>query len=637
VSTQTTTQIGGGLPAGERAHPLRRLSADELRQAKAVLAEHGLVGDHTRFTYVGLEEPSKQEVLGFRPGDPVDRRVRAILLDATTGTATDVVASLTRGAVDSRRALDPARDGQPPVILGDLEAVDEIVKGDSGWRAAMARRGITDLDLVRPCPLSAGSFGLPGEEGRRMLRVLSFVQDHEKDHPWAHPVDGLVAYVDLIERRVVELVDTAELPIPREPGNFDDPAAVGPPRTSLKPIQITQPEGPSFTIDGDEVAWEGWRLRIGFDAREGLTLHQISLWDRPVVYRASIAEMVVPYADPSPARFWQNYFDAGEYLLGQQVNPLMLGCDCLGEIRYFGVVLPTEDGEPREVNNAICMHEEDAGVAWKHNDLFTGSAETRRQRRLVISTFIAIGNYDYGFYWYLYLDGTIELEVKATGVVFTSAYQEGSRWATEVAPGLGAPYHQHMFSARLDMTVDGVENAVDEVELERLPMGPDNPHGNAFTRRATRLARESEGARTADASVGRTWHVLNPARRNRFGQPVAYALYPQGPPLLAADPDASISRRAAFATRHLWVTRYDPAQRYAAGDLPNQHPGGAGLPDYVAADREIDGRDIVLWHTFGMLHFPRPEDWPVMPVAHCGFALRPVGFFDRNPILDLPG
>jgi primary-amine oxidase len=633
---RTATQVDGGLPVPEPAHPLQRLSADEIRLARTVLERHGLVGERTRFTYLGLEEPPKQEVLGFRPGGPVDRRVRVILLDAATGAATDVVASLSRGEVDSRVDLDPARDGQPPVMLSDLEAVDEIVKGDSGWREAMARRGVTDLDLVRPCPLSAGSFGIAGERGRRMLRVLSFVQHRPEDHPWAHPVDGLVAYVDLVERRVVELIDQALLPIPQEEGNFDDPAAVGPARTSLKPIEIRQPQGPSFTLDGDELAWEGWRLRIGFDAREGLTLHQLSLWDRPVVYRASIAEMVVPYADPSPARFWQNYFDAGEYLLGQQVNPLMLGCDCLGEIRYLDAVLPTEDGDAREVPNAICVHEEDAGVAWKHTDLFTGAAETRRQRRLVISTFVAIGNYDYGFYWYLYLDGTIELEVKATGVVFTSAYLDGSRWATEVAPGLGAPYHQHLFSARLDMTVDGVDNAVDEVELERLPAGPRNPYGNAFTRKVTRLARESDGARTADPAVGRAWHVVNPASTNRFGQPVAYALYPQAAPLLAADEGAAIRRRAAFATRHLWVTRYDPAERYAAGDLPNQHPGDGGLPAWVAADRGIDGCDIVLWHTFGMLHFPRPEDWPVMPVATCGFTLRPVGFFDRNPILDLP-
>jgi primary-amine oxidase len=619
------------------AHPLQRLGADEIRLAKALLVEHGLVGEHTRFAYLGLEEPPKAEVLAFREGDPVDRRVRAILLDTATGGATDVVASLSRGVVDVSAEIDPGRDGQPPIMLEDLVAVDQIVKADPGWRAAMARRGVTDLDLVRPCPLSAGAFGIQGEEGRRMLRVLSFVQHHEKDHPWAHPVDGLVAYVDLIERRVLHLIDTEVLPIPEEEGNFDDPAQAGPARTSLKPIHITQPEGPSFSLDGDEVTWEGWRLRVGFDAREGLTLHQVSLQDRPVCYRASIAEMMVPYADPGPARFWQNYFDAGEYLLGQQVVSLLLGCDCLGEIRYLDAVLPTGDGEPRELPNAICLHEEDTGVAWKHNDLFTGSSETRRMRRLVVSSFVAIGNYDYGFFWYLYLDGRIELEVKATGVVFTSAYVAGSRWATQVAPGLGAPYHQHLFSARLDMTVDGVGNAVDEVELERVPVGPGNRHGNAFTRKVTRLARESEAARVADPAVGRTWQVVNPARTNRLGQPVAYALDPQPAPLLAADAGAAITGRAAFATRHLWVTRYDPAERYAAGDLPNQHPGGAGLTAYVAADRDLDGQDIVLWHTFGMLHFPRPEDWPVMPVATCGFTLRPVGFFDRNPVLDLPG
>jgi primary-amine oxidase len=198
------------------SHPLRRLGADEIRLAKALLTEHGLVGEHTRFAYLGLEEPPKGEVLAWREGDPVDRRVRAILLDVATGGAVDVVASLTRGAVDASAEIDTGRQGQPPIMLDDLVAVDEIVKADPGWRAAMERRGVTDLDMVRPCPLSAGSFGIQGEEGRRMLRVLSFVQHHEHDHPWAHPVDGLVAYVDLIERRVLHLIDTEVLPIPQE-------------------------------------------------------------------------------------------------------------------------------------------------------------------------------------------------------------------------------------------------------------------------------------------------------------------------------------------------------------------------------------------------------------------------------------
>ena len=504
----------------------------------------------------------------------------------------------------------------------------------------MRRRGIENLDLVRPCPLSAGDFGIEGEEGRRLLRALSFLQHRPDDHPWAHPIDGVVAYVDLVERRVVQLIDHALMPVPEPEANFDDPTYTGPPRQTLKPLHITQPEGPSFTVVDDVVSWDNWRFRVSFDAREGLVLHQISYVDngreRPIIYRASVAEMVVPYADPSPVRFWQNYFDIGEYLLGQQVNSLVLGCDCLGEIYYFDVVLANSLGEPRTVRNAICMHEEDFSVLWKHTDIFTGSAEVRRQRRLVVSFFATIGNYDYGFYWYFYLDGTIQLEVKATGVMWAAPYVPGSPWATEIEPGLGAPYHQHLFNARLDMMVDGLTNAVEELDAVRVKVGPGNPHGNAFTRSTTRFTRESQAVRDAHPAAGHVWKIINTERMNRVGRPVGYVLVPQASPLLLAADEASVRRRGAFATHHLWVTRYDPAERYPAGELPNRHPGGAGLPAYVAQDRSIDGEDIVVWHTFGLTHFPRAEDWPVMPVETCGFTLRPVGFFDRNPTLDVP-
>jgi primary-amine oxidase len=639
------TVLAAGQPTGPtgdvEAHPLARLSAAEIGAARSLFGRAGLLGPTIRFALLALEEPAKDVVLAYRPGDPIDRQVRAVLLDVATGRASTVVASLSRNEVLSVKSIDPAVDGQPPIMLEEFIAVDEIVKADEGWRAAMARRGVTELDLVRPCPLSAGEFDIPGERGRRLLRVLSFLAHRPEDHCWAHPIDGVVAYVDLIERRVVELIDHELMPIPNEEGNFDDPAYVGPQRTTLKPIEITQPSGPSFSAEGDVVRWENWTFRVGFDPREGLVLHQIGYRDgdreRPIIYRASVAEMVVPYADPSPVRFWQNYFDAGEYLLGQQVNSLVLGCDCLGEIYYFNAVLADGDGQPREVTNAICMHEEDYGVLWKHTDLFTESAETRRQRRLVISFFVTVGNYDYGFYWYLYLDGAIELEVKATGVVFTSSYVEDNPYATEVAPGLGAPYHQHLFCARLDMMVDGLSNIVDELDVRPVPVGPDNPYGNAFTRTATRLMSEAEAARFADPTVGRVWRIANPQSTNRLGQPVSYILKPEGQPTLLADTTSSIARRAAFATRHLWVTRYDPSERYPAGDQVNQHPGGGGLPTFVAKNRSLENENVVIWHTFGTTHFPRTEDWPVMPVDYCGFTLRPSGFFDRNPTLDVPG
>ena len=622
-----------------KPHPLDPVTADEFLAGRALLAAAGLLAEPVRFAYYGLEEPPKDDVLGgttVLAGNP-DRRLRAFLINLKTGESADVVVSLTRGAVVSARTVDTSAEGQLPIIDSEYALVEEIVHADPGWRAAMERRGLTDMSKIRICPITAGAYRTPAEDDeRRMVRVLAFLQAREHDLAWAHPIDGITAHVDLIEKKVLRIVEEFTLPVPAASGDYDDPDVRGPERTGLRPIEITQPEGPSFTVDGSLLRWQDWSLRVGFDAREGLTLHQIMLAGRPVIYRASVPEMVVPYGDPR-FRYWQAYFDTGEYLVGKWVNSLELGCDCLGEITYLDAVIAGETGEPRVVPNAICVHEEDFGILWKHTDIFNGSAQSRRQRRLVVSFFTTVGNYDYGFYWYFYLDGTIELEVKMTGVVFTAAHPGGDHpYSTEVAPGLGAPVHQHLFSARLDMSVDGLANAVEEVDVCGLPVGPENPFGNAIAQRVTRLTSEASAARSGDAGRGRVWRIVSTQSVNRFGKPVAFTLYPQPAPALLADPDSPLAARAGFAARALWVTRYDPAQRYPAGDFVNQSRGGGGLPSYIAADRDIDGQDIVVWHTFGPTHVVRTEDWPVMPVSRTGFMLKPTGFFDRNPTLDVP-
>ncbi len=622
------------------AHPLDPADGEEFLAGRQILADAGLLGDTVRFAYYGLEEPPKDEVLAGPTDGRPGRRLRAFLIDVATGESADVVVSLDENRVVSHRVTDPPSEGQMPIFSEEFGVVDDVVHADPGWRAAMARRGLTDITKIRALPQTAGKFDEGEDERRRFVRVLAFRQEREHDYVWAHPVDGIVAYVDLIERKVFKIVDEFERPVPDEAGDYDDPAVRGPLREGLRPIEITQPEGPSFTLDGHHLRWQGWSMRVGFDAREGLTLHQISLDDggetRPLIYRASIPELVVPYGDPR-FRYWQTYFDCGEYLLGKWTNSLERGCDCLGEIAYLDATVPDDFGAPQVIRNAVCIHEEDFGILWKHTDLFNGSAQTRRQRRLVVSSWATVGNYDYGFYWYFYLDGTIEHEVKMSGALFTAAYPGGDHpHSTEVAPGLGGPVHQHLFSARLDMTVDGLANAVEEVDVSGMPAGPDNPYGNGIAKTVTRLRSETQATRRGDATRARTWRVVSTERVNRYGRPTAYTLYPESAPVLLADPSSSVHARASFAANHLWVTRYDPAQRYPAGDFVNQNPGGAGLPAFIAGDRDIDGADIVMWHTFGPTHFPRPEDWPVMPVARCGFTLKPTGFFDRNPTLGVP-
>lgn len=599
------------------------------------------VGPTTRFAYVGLEEPAKSAVLAWQDGgETPERRVRVQLLDLATTRSVDAIVSLTTGQVVSETILD-GTSGQLPILDAEFEEVGIIANESAEWIAALGRRGLTREDVVL-VPLSAGHYGYAAEHGRRILRTFAFRQDHPADHPWAHPVDGLTAYIDVASRTVIEIIETPGFQIPETSGNFDDPAVQGPPLEGLKPIEITQPEGPSFTVDGEHVTWGNWDLRIGFDPREGLILRQLAFTGRPVMYRGSISEMVVPYADPHPNRFWQNYFDTGEYLFGRYTNQLELGCDCVGEIHYFDAILADEFGMPRTIRNGICMHEEDFGSLWKHTDLFTGSSEVRRQRRLVISFFTTVGNYDYGFFWYLYLDGTIECEAKLTGVLFTSAFpgdgDDGTPYpfASHVAPGLGAPYHQHLFSARLDMTIDGLANTVNEIDAVRLPVSETNPAGNAFTKKVTPIPSEKQSGRVADGSVNRVWQIASAEKTTALGQPTSYVLFPTETPTLLADPSSSIAARAVFATKNLFVTKYDPAERYAAGDFVNQHPGGGGIPEFIAGDEALIGEDLVLWHTFGLTHFPRNEDWPVMPMDYAKFTLKPYNFFDRNPVLNVP-
>jgi primary-amine oxidase len=631
-------------------HPLDPLSPEEIEAASGILKTAKELAGTARFVYITLAEPDKATVLGFQPGDAIDRRAFVILRERAERKTYEAIVSVTGGAVVSWHEVPGV---QPAIMFEEFLASEEIVRKDPRWREAMRKRGVTDLDNVMIDPWSSGYNG-PEEapEKGRLVRPLTFVRrGSPDDNGYAAPVEGLVVTFDLDRMEVVEVEDHGVVPLPPRSGNYtaegitdsnNTPYFPNGPRADLKPVEITQPHGTSFHVDGHEVHWQKWRFRVGFTPREGLVLHTIGYEDggvpRPIVYRASLVEMFIPYGDPRPTHHRKNVFDMGEYGVGLLSNSLELGCDCLGEIHYFDAHVNDGDGHPTEIRNAICMHEEDYGLLWKHTDFRTMKAEARRSRRLVVSTISTVGNYEYGFYWYFYQDGTIQYEVKLSGVASVGALPLGEKpkHGTLLAPGLYGPNHQHFFCARLDMMVDGQGNSVYECNSEAVPPGPDNPHGNAWVVRSTLLARESEAQRVIDPLRGRYWKIENPSRQNAVGDPVAYKLQPGDNVLPFYQPDAYAIQRAGFTTRHLWVTPYDAGENFPAGDYPNQHPGGAGLPAYTAADRPLENTDVVVWYVFGVHHVVRPEDWPVMPAGYIGFHLKPVGFFDGNPGLDVP-
>ncbi|MGA2472214.1 MAG: primary-amine oxidase [Acidimicrobiales bacterium] len=634
------------VPTPVSLHPLSPLTGDEIKAAHQIVFDSGraaVANDALRFAYVALCDPPKEVVRAVDSGEPgasarLDRQVRMVLLQGPEADVVEAVVSVTRGEVVRWEVVEDVR---PPLQIEEAYAAQLALAECEEWNAALDRRGVVDRSLVQVDPWPAGTFGLGHEKRRRITKCLAYLRESADDNGYARPLEGLLAIVDMGRGQVLEVLDYGTVPIPPTSGSYY-PEHNGPLRTDLKPLSITQPEGPSFEVDGNLVKWQKWSLRVNMDPLEGLVLSTIGYEDggrvRPLVYRASVSEMVVPYGHPGPMHWWKSAFDAGEWGLGRMANSLTLGCDCLGEIHYFDDVFADERGKPHTKSNAICMHEEDYSILWKHVDMVSGRSEVRRSRRLVVSSIATVGNYEYGFYWYFYLDGTMQLEVKLTGIMSTMAVEgdDPGDHARMVAPGLAAPYHQHLFNVRLDIEIDGPDNAVFEVDAVPSPPGDGNPVGSAFGTTTTLLETELAARRNADPSRSRTWRIANRSRRNGLGQPTAYKLLPSATPTLLAGPESSIGRRAAFAAHNLWVTPFSPEERRAAGDYPNQHEGGAGLPAWTAQDRDVVDTDIVLWHSFGITHIPRPEDWPVMPVEYTGFSLIPFGFFDRNPALDVP-
>lgn len=631
-------------------HPLDPLSMAEISEASRLVRE--LPGHNAtwRTVFVLPREVPKNALRAWQAGGSRPaREVLVVIRDKTRKINIDAVVDLGAGSVVRTTEYT---DAQPAIMREESLGAERLARADSRWQEALRKRGVQDpgLAMLDHMPLSYQD-DEDGPQRRRGLALTWMRSSYDEDNGYARPVEGLIVHYDLDEMKILRVEDHGGPAIPAAAGNYTaeslgdpDNIAYAPagPRPPLAPIEITQPSGPGFQLDGRKLTWGPFDLRVGFNAREGLVLYEVGYQDgdrrRPIAHRLSVSEMFVPYADPGITHFRKQLFDQGESGLGRTLNSLRLGCDCLGEILYLDGCYNDNDGEPIAIESAICIHEEDAGVLWRHKNLRTRTPESRRSRRLVVSTFATVGNYDYGFFWYFGLDGAIEFETKLTGILSTGAIEPGQKpeYGTLVNTGLYAPNHQHWFNIRLDLSVDGDANQLQEIDTVAVDDDDINFFGGAWRSQLTPLTSELAAQRELDPSTSRYWRVANTNETTALGGSPAYALIPGENARHYYRPGAPALERAAFIKHHLWATLYRPDELYAAGDHPNQHPGGAGLPQWTAGDASIDNSDLVLWYTFGVHHISRPEDWPVMPVHHAGFMLKPSGFFRANPAVDLP-
>ncbi|KAH7074467.1 copper amine oxidase [Paraphoma chrysanthemicola] len=626
-------------------HPFDPLSESEIEQAVAVIRK-----DHSDvfFNAVTLWEPRKAQMMKWLKdpeNTPRPARVADVVCIGRGSKVFEGVVDLNEGKTLSWEQ----KDGVQPLI------VETVVRKDPKVIEQCGIIGIPpeDMHKVYCDPWTIGYDERFGNTVR-LQQALMYYRPHVDDSQYTYPLDFCPIYNADTQEIIHIDVPPVRRPLNRAAPNNYHAAAVeaeGGFRNDLKPINITQPEGVSFKMDGRYVSWANWKLHIGFNYREGMVLSNITFNDkgteRDTFWRLSLAEMVVPYGNPEHPHQRKHAFDLGEYGGGYMTNSLSLGCDCKGAIHYMDAAFVNRAGAATTIKNAICIHEEDAGILFKHTDFRDDSVTVTRARKLIISHIFTAANYEYCVYWIFHLDGTIQLEVKLTGILNTYAMNPGEDlhgWGTEVYPGVNAHNHQHLFCMRIDPNIDGPDNTVfmvDAVRGEGEVGSAENMYGNAFYAKKTKLSTPEQAATDYNGATSRTWEMCNESKLNAYSKkPVSYKLVSREVPELLPKPGSLVWKRAGFARHAVHVTKYDDGQLHPAGRHVPQTSGepSQGIPAWIEADptANLVGTDVVLWHTFGITHFPSPEDFPVMPAEPMTLLLRPRNFFTRNPCLDIP-
>jgi primary-amine oxidase len=626
-------------------HPLEGLKSQEYWAVYEVLQATGKMDADTYCLSVLLHEPAKEKVLTWKAGDAISREADVILLKK--GATIEARVDIAGRKVESWRERT---DVQAPTFDNEFLGLGEEAKKDPRMVEALANHGAKDLTTVVCVPVPIGYFAFPEQEGHRIFYGDCF-DYHGAFLTWGRPIDGLYFKMDAVDHKVLQIIDEGKTPVPQSAVNFEE--AAGTLRPGTTPISIAQPLGASFQVKNGEVSWQNWKFRVRLDARLGPVLNLVRLEDggreRSVMYEGSMSELFVPYMDPADSWATRVFVDAGEFYPGGVLRMLQDGVDCPANAEYIDGLASNEHGIPVLLSREACLFERYSGdPAWRHWE--DGTVWGRPTREMVLRTAAVIGNYDYLLDWRFEQDGSIRVAVGATGIIETKAAKaktsergmggmpgaadEFGRFVGENTIGVN---HDHFFSYRLDMDVDGQNNSFMAERLKKREL-PASTHRKSFWVAEPSVAKTERDA-MMDIALDKPamWMFVNPNVNGPWGYPTGYEIMPGITAASLLDPEDGVQKVGAFSTHQLWVTPYRAEEMYASGVYPTSGKGEDGLAVWTRANRGIENTDIVAWYTLGFHHVPRAEDWPVMPVMWHDFVIRPFDFFGENPGLGLPG
>jgi primary-amine oxidase len=649
-------------------HPLDPLDADELIAVRDILAQSDRFSTNTNFAWIQLAEPPKKIVEEFRPGTDFPRRAYVAAIDYDKGKSFRVIIDLRSNRIAS---IDDLGALQPGLNDTDIQVAAAVVDADPRIKEALTKRGLVIpnrvTDAVRVQYMAVGADRSLDHENNRLMRVL-FASDQKSASNTSPFIDGLMAVVDLYARKVIRFHDSVGAARVQVPHDVLDPKVRGR-VAATRPVLADQPEGRNFAAEGNVVTWRNWRLRYGFNLREGLVLYQIGFNDngrvRPILFRASVSEVLTAYGDPNPLWSWMLIFDEGCWGLGYLSVAVQPGREVPANAVALGAVVPdaTRREFSRLLTDRIYLYERDAGNLIHYQE--ESRAVHARATELVIGTLVSLGNYVFAFNWVFREDGLFAFEAELSGTVATKfvgarncdvcaaiaqgpggggesrTYQSSGddKFGGLVYPNVVGVSHQHWFNLRLDFDIDGSRNAVMENNVKRVAgAGGNERQASAMGIGVahTVLGKSVEAKRRMSHESSRTWTIYNASALGRGRRPAGYTLMPMAN-------TATIFTRSrerepvAFTFHHLWVTPYREGELYAAGAYPNQANRNYTDTLHSYADNSsIYDKDIVVWYSMGDTHVPRPEDFPLMSSKKISVVFHPDGFFERNPIFGPP-
>ena len=394
-------------------------------------------------------------------------------------------------------------------------------------------------------------------------------------------------------------------------------------KASLARAQCTDPSETSVTTATRTFSsGSSWSIGISRRACEGLALGPIVYTPaggvaRTVLFRATIAEVHVPYHSGSP-----RFHDVTSSTDGLGVNAVPLAAaECAGT-RFDG--------------NRICVQNADGGYAWK----MMSSFRTAQAVEIFMSS--QLGNYNYINKWTFHDDGSIEPQVGLTGQL--QEYGDGAAYLPyggQVNPaGAAVPHvgksHMHNFYYRLDFDIGGSANdAVARLNFNPQIGPPGSPDSTCtiagqcgFT---TQTQITTEQAQVFSTTGQTSWVVYDKALLNADGRNIGYEILPKITGLWRG----MTSTSEPWSNAELWVTTFNNCERYAVENFaPHLDPACGAPAANVSAmlnGASVDGVDLVVWYVNRFQHVPRDENEVNMPIEWTGFSIEPRNFHFQNP------